>query len=234
MKNYKKYLAFTIICLIAFGCGQEKKDKFHYKTITEVDSLHVTTTYANDFVNVLKIELHEKEQIPAHSSKARLIYSMSDYSTMLIMGADSLAKEWQTGDVHWHDDAPHAIDNIGTTTAKFLAISRTDMELPGIDTTKQIDDLSKINSEAAQILFGNDILEVVRVNLSAGDEIISHYGINRLFYSESDLHLELTGESDLVVELTLQKGEIRWFLPSSQALKNMSENSAQFLIISFK
>ena len=234
MKHKKYYIVLCLIGLLLVSCGKEKQDEFHYKTVTEVDTLHTSVAYTNDYVDVIKIELHANEQIPAHSGKSRLVYSINDYTIKLTKGEESTSNDWKAGDIHWHDKAPHAIENVGKTTAEFLIITRTDAPLLVFDTLEQISDLAKINEEVAQLLFENEMLEVIRINLAAGEEIAPHFNNNHLMLSESDINLELVGESNEKVSLTMKNGNFRWFLPGNYSQKNIGEDSAQFLIISFK
>ena len=78
----------------------------------------------NESFSVTKILLPKGMKIPMHSGINRVIYSLSDYKIIYNTNKGSEGeKQMKAGDIHWHEDCQHAIENIGDTDAEYLVVS---------------------------------------------------------------------------------------------------------------
>jgi quercetin dioxygenase-like cupin family protein len=78
----------------------------------------------NDDFKITEVSLLKGESIPMHSGINRIIYSLTDYQLIYESKTERNGeKEFQAGDVHWHEACQHALQNNGETEAKFLVIS---------------------------------------------------------------------------------------------------------------
>ena len=77
----------------------------------------------NEYFEVTDVNLAAKESLPTHFGLNRVIYSISPY-TIKYKENDAAAQEhsFKQGDVHFHPTGLHAVENIGTTEARFLVV----------------------------------------------------------------------------------------------------------------
>jgi quercetin dioxygenase-like cupin family protein len=79
--------------------------------------------FENDRVRVLEYTLKPGEKEPTHSHPAGIIYALSDAKIRGIrQGASPSDASAKTGDVMWREPITHAVENIGTTDVRALAI----------------------------------------------------------------------------------------------------------------
>lgn len=70
---------------------------------------------------VLRVALPPGASQPLHAGAPRLVYSLNDYNVSFITpDGEVLAAELETGEMHWHDAGPHAVENTGKDTARFV------------------------------------------------------------------------------------------------------------------
>lgn len=73
---------------------------------------------------ITEVKLPKSERIPMHDGLNRIIFSLSDYKVAYTTeDQNNTDKQFESGDVHWHEACKHAINNIGQTDAKFLVIA---------------------------------------------------------------------------------------------------------------
>ncbi len=77
----------------------------------------------NEYFEVTDVNLPAKKSLPTHFGLNRTIYSISPY-TIKYKENDGEAREqsFKPGDVHFHPTGLHAVENIGTTEARFLVV----------------------------------------------------------------------------------------------------------------
>ncbi|HBH23221.1 MAG TPA: hypothetical protein DDY13_07335 [Cytophagales bacterium] len=76
----------------------------------------------NDF-KITEVTLPKGESIAMHSGINRIIYSITEYQIMYKSNEEGNSKkQFQRGEIHWHDACQHALQNIGETEAKFLVV----------------------------------------------------------------------------------------------------------------
>jgi len=70
---------------------------------------------------VLRVALPAGARQPLHAGAPRLVYSLNDYSVSFMTPEDEvLNAELESGELHWHDAGPHAVENTGDDTARFV------------------------------------------------------------------------------------------------------------------
>ncbi len=238
MENQMKKMIVIIIAIIGLllvSCSSDDKSdsKFHYKSISEMDTLHTSIVYENEYIQIINVELHQGEMIPAFESGGRLIYSLTDYDITMIENGNKTVKSWKFGDIHWHDHTNFSLENNDTLVAKFSIIKRTNVAIPKTETTFLGDDVTTHAEHVVKIL-DNDQFKVVRVTLAPGESIGQHTGIHRLYIPETDYYLVCQVGDVGDVELNHKIGDYRFFTPGSHGMKNAGETEAVYLLVSFK
>jgi len=92
--------------------------------VTAVSPDFAKTLFENEDFKITQVNLPIGESIPMHSGINRVIYSLTDYKIMYESNKDEKRdKQFQKGDVHWHEACQHALLNNGDTEAKFLVVN---------------------------------------------------------------------------------------------------------------
>ena len=206
MKILKTVFVALIALVIIAGCAQEK-------VVEDIVASHPDNTeviFENDYVKAVVFTLKPGEALPMHKGGPRTIYALSDYVIKWTEDEDVSDKEWTKGDLHWHDAVAHAIENTGSTDARYLVVTRTAMALPDASDSDLSHDASQLDSEHSKILFENDHVRVIEVTLDKGESQPKHDGLNRLIYSLSDYQLEYSYYKMNAVETDKEAGFVHW------------------------
>ncbi len=115
----------TIADYLVIERKQAALPEFTKPTDEEIPTLAETgfsiEVFENEHARVCRVTLPAVEIIPEHFGPPRLIYSLSDYKILYTAEAkDSVEKEFQKGDFHWHPAGMHSVENIGEETAEYL------------------------------------------------------------------------------------------------------------------
>lgn len=190
--------------------------------------------FENPYVGVLEFSLEPGEALPTHQGHARAVYSLSDYHIRFTEGGDTEETVWQQGDVHWHGAGDHALENIGTTTARFLVVARTDQGLAGDFPASDSRDAAVLDPRNSELLLENDDVRVVRVTLAPGESQPLHQGLPRLVYSLTPYSIRYTGSGQDPVERSFQAGEAHWHEAGEHAVENTGATEARFVVFHFR
>ena len=143
-------------------------------------------------------------------------------------------KEWTKGQVHWHDAAQHAVENIGKTEAEYLVVSRKDSGLPPIEGDEASPAPSELPAEHASVVFENDQVRVMEVKLPSGKEQPMHSGGYRLIYALTAYDTKDSSDKTGTKESAAKVGTAHWHGPDKHAVENTGKTSANYLIFEFK
>lgn len=232
MKRKHKIIISALVIFFIVGCGQQQQKTANDIVAEYPDNAKVV--FENKYVQVVKFTLEPGDKLPLHKGGKRVVYALSDYKVKWTEGDETSEKEWQKGNVHWHDAVPHAIENIGKTDADYLVVTRKDTALPETDEYDLSRDASQLDSEHSKIIFDNDHVRVIDVKLGSGESQPKHEGIYRLIYSLSDYKIEYTYNETNSVETDMEKGYVHWHAPDKHSVKNIGDSPVHYLIFAFK
>ncbi len=86
-----------------------------------VEGGHGVVVFENDHVRVTEVTLAPGVAQAPHHGLHRLVYSSSDYSVRYTSeGAHAIDASFAAGEAHWHDADEHAVENTGSTEARFV------------------------------------------------------------------------------------------------------------------
>ncbi|MCA0131607.1 hypothetical protein [Winogradskyella alexanderae] len=101
-------------------CGENTVEN----DVTSVSSDLTETLFENDRFKLTQVTLPSGKKIRTHSGINRIIYSLSDYELKYESNVEgTMDKSFKSGDIHWYEACKHALENKGTTEAKFLVVS---------------------------------------------------------------------------------------------------------------
>jgi len=241
MKRSKQFL--STIMAIAFisvfiSCKRNaKKDAEKDKPTQElaVKTVNPVILFENEYAKVVKVSLAPGESQPTHEGESRVIYALTDYSIDWEEQGEKLGiKNWKKGDVHFHDAGTHAAKNNGSTLAQWLVFSKKNVDLPECGENTVENDVISVSPNFAQTLFENKDFKMTHVNLSVGESIPMHSGINRIIYSLTDYSLKYESDKEGKLNKTFNSGEIHWHEACRHALENNGDTEAEFLVVSYK
>jgi beta-alanine degradation protein BauB len=89
----------------------------------KVSPQYYVVRFENERVRVLEYHLKPGEKEATHSHPPGVVYVLSD-ATIRSVRPDGSSSETigRAGEVHWRDDMTHAVENVGNTEARALAI----------------------------------------------------------------------------------------------------------------
>lgn len=231
--KHTNILIITLAVIFLVGACAQKEQKAVEDIVAEYPE-NTKVVFENDYVQAVEFTLKPGEKLPLHTGGPRVVYALADYKIKWTEGGKITEKEWKKGDTHWHSAIDHAVENIGDVDAKYLVVTRTKNPLPETGENDLSRDASQLDSEHSQIIFENDQVRVIEVNLPGGESQPKHDGINRLIYSLNDYQIEYTYYQLNNVETEMQAGYIHWHAPEKHAVKNIGDTPAHYLIFAFK
>lgn len=193
----------------------------------------VRTAFENDVVQVLDFTLEPQEGVPVHRGRPRVVYSLGDYRLRFVTESVDEESRWEEGDVHWHEAGDHSVANVGTETARFMVVTRTDAPLGG-ETSSAAPQDAAAAPEQGEVLLDNEDVRVVRMTLGAGEAQPTHHGLPRLIYPLTPYTIRYTEPGQDPVERSFQAGEAHWHEAGEHAVENTGESEARFVVFQFK
>ncbi len=188
--------------------------------------------FANEYAEASVITLEPGQMLPPHSSGARAIYSLSNYTVRLTQGGQPEEQSWTNGQAHFHAAGEHTLENIGTTQAKFLVVARTSQPLA--QTAEHEDDEHAASSRPMQPLLNNDDMIIAEYTLAPGAELPRHPGRDRIVYSLTDYTISYALNDAAAEQKSLAAGEAHWHAADEHAITNTGSTEARFVIVQFK
>ena len=233
------YLILIPSLLVACGGPDEQELPPPSATAVEEDIAaaatdQVSVLFENDFVRVMNFTLEPGEALPMHAGRPRVVYSLADYRLRFTEGSTTEEVAWEEGDVHWHGPDEHAVENTGTTTARFLVVARTDTRLAGESPGPDPEDAAVADPVHAEVLLDTDDVRVVRVTLTPGEAQPAHQGLPRLVYSLTSYTIRYTEPGAEPLEQSFQPGDAHWHEAGEHAVENTGATEARFVVFQFR
>ncbi|NBC64977.1 MAG: hypothetical protein GVY07_04850 [Bacteroidetes bacterium] len=188
-------------------------------------------------VQVLKADIQAGQQLPWHEGGPRVIYSLTDYTIRMKKNPDDTTTQRTTlseGDVHWHDQNVHTVENIGDTKAEFLVFMRKPASFPEkTDVTTESDVQDEVPSDT-NVLLENDAVKVIQVTLSSGEKVPMNTGTKRVIYSMNNYTIRFDTPDTPGEEHSFTEGDVHWHEGGRHSVNNIGDNPAEFLVVEFK
>jgi quercetin dioxygenase-like cupin family protein len=218
---------FMVIC-----CTKQQQKAIEDITAEYPDNAKVI--FENDYVRVVEFMLKPGESLPLHKGHPRAVYALTDYQIKWTEGDEAREKEWQKGDVHWHDAIEHAIENTGENDANFIVVARKETSLPETGEYDLSRDASAIDSAHSKITFENEHVRVIETNIPPEESQSMHHGINRLIYALTDYQIRYTSDKTETKDTQIEAGSAHWHGADEHAVENAGTTPAHYLIFAFK
>lgn len=191
-----------------------------------------TNLLSTAYADVFTITLAPGQSLPAHTSGARTIYSLSDYTVRFTQDGQTTEQPATAGQAHFHPAGEHSLENIGATEARFLVVVRTAQALPPAVERKST--AAPGGSGPMQLLLNNDDVIVAEVRLPAGASLPRHPGRARIAYSLSDYTISYALNDEAAETKSFVTGDTHWHDADEHTIVNTGSTEARFLLVQFK
>ena len=226
-----------LIALLNLSVSCERQQKKPPEEVTQGADVptpqHAEPVFDNDYVRAVRFTLEPGDKLPLHQGARRTIYSLSDYKIKWMEGERQTEEEWKKGQVHWHDAAQHAAENIGNTKAEYLVVARKDAVLPLLEGDEISHTISELDVAYSSVVFENEDVRVMEVKIPRGEKQPMHSGGHRLIYALTAYDAKYSSDKTGTKESAVQAGTAHWHGPDRHAMENTGETSADFLIFEF-
>ena len=231
-------LNVLLVALLNLSLTCERQEKKPPEEVTQdvvvPTPQHAEPMFNNDYVKAVKFTLGPGDKLPLHQGTRRVIYSLSDYKIKWMEGDLQTEKQWKKGQVHWHDAAQHAVENIGKTEAEYLVVARKDAVLPLLEGDEISHAISQLDVAYSSVVFDNEDVRVMEVKIPSGEKQPMHSGGHRLVYALTAYDAKYRSDKMGTKESTVKAGTAHWHGPDKHAVENTGQTSANFLIFEFK
>jgi quercetin dioxygenase-like cupin family protein len=191
--------------------------------------------FENEYVRGIEFTLRPGQTLPIHEGQPRVVYSLADYQILWTEGdAAPVERTWKKGDVHWHDAVPHAVENLGTTVAKYLVVTRRNTPLPSSEPYRLTDDAASVDPRHATVVFENEHVRITDVRIPVGERQPVHDGGYRLIYSLSAYTIKYESDQHGTRATRWKPGMAHWHEPDAHAVENAGNHFVHFVIFAFK
>ena len=207
---------------------------FNPTELSEVAPDHVEVLFEDEHTALMAVRLAPGDSLPEHDGGHRVIYSLSEYVVTHMEDGGSHTQLWKEGMVHWHDSGRHAVQNTGTTEARFLVAVCKILEHEEGPANLEGAALSAVAPETTRVILENDDAQVTEVRVPAGGTLPEHGGYYRLVYSQTPYSVTLTVDNGEQESRTFEPGDVHAHEASKHALENTGETDAEFLIFAWK
>ena len=92
-------------------------------------------------------------------------------------------------------------------------------------------DIEVVAPDRAKLVFENEFIKTVVIELKPGVNLPGHPGPDRLVYALTDCNLEFTDESGEKQTYNWRKGQAAWLAAGEHSAVNTSERTARFLVV---
>ena len=232
MRNLTVFTTLALCLLCFLNCEKAEKSEI-VKDIVKAAPKNAKLVFENNYVKVVEFYLKPGDRLPMHEGGKRLVYALTDYIIKWTEGDQVSTKEWTRRDIHWHDAIDHAVENIGETDAKFVVFSRKESDLASTEGYDVSKNAAECDSAHSKIIFRNDEVCVIEVNIPPGEQQPMHHGINRLIYSLDPYEIRYTSDKMGVKEAEFHSGDVHWHGADEHAVENIGDTPVAYLIIEF-
>lgn len=239
-KNLKAAIIIFSLCIYSCNTNSGNKDRgesaaSEAQLLNENNQGVEEVLLENKDVKVLKASLQPGQQLPWHQGGPRVIYSLSDYSIRFKkITDDTLVNALRKGEVHWHDQNIHKVENVGNAQAEFLILMRKPSSLPdGSDITTE-SDVEEVKPSHTNTLLENNAVKVMKIKLASGEKAPMHVGTKRAVYSLSNYTVTFSKPGQSAEEQSFDMGDVHWHEGGEHSVENTGDKPAEFLVIEFK
>ena len=220
----RKVLFLTFFCVaapIAFAQDPVK-----------VDAKHYTVMLDNDQVRVLKIRYGAKEKSVMHEHPASVVVFMTDSKVKFTLPDGSAVDGGgKAGEVQFADAGKHLPQNVGSATLEGVLV-----ELKGGPTggAKVALDPVKVDPAHHRVLFENDRVRVLRIDIKVHDKTKQHEHPNGVAIYLTEAKAKFTLADGKTREGGGKRGGATWAAAEKHTVENTGAKPAEIILVELK
>lgn len=212
---------FCIAAPIAFAQDPAKVDAKHYKVMLD-----------NDQVRVLKIRYGVKEKSVMHEHPASVVVFLTGSKVKFTLPDGSkIDGGGKAGEAQFADAGKHMPQNVGNAAMEGVLV-----ELKGgpMGAAKVALDPVKVDPAHHKVLFENDRVRVLRVNLKPHDKTKQHEHPNVVAIYLTDVKAKFTLADGTTRDGSGKRGGVKWAPAEKHAVHNTNSRAVSIILVELK
>lgn len=194
---------------------------------------HARVLLENDYVLAAEFTLPPGGEIPPHYGRNRAVFALGDYRLEFVQEGRRTIAASAAGDIAWHPAGSHSVRNVGDAEARFLVVFRKLSRLFEYSFTDAAGDIACLAPDKSEVLLENEFMRVARFDLSPGDELPRHGGLNRLMYALTPYALRYTADGPAQAQ-TCTTGAVHYYTAENHAVINVGDTPARYLMFELR
>jgi quercetin dioxygenase-like cupin family protein len=220
----RRVLFLTLFCIAApaaFAQDPVKVDAKHYKVMID-----------NDQVRVLKIHYGVKEKSVMHEHPASVVVFLTNSKVKFTLpNGTAVDGGGKAGDVQFSDAGKHLPQNVGSAALEGVLVELKGGAMGG---AKLALDPVKVDPAHHKVVFENDRVRVLRINLKAHDKTKQHEHPNGVAIYLTDTKAKFTLADGKTREGGGKRGEATWAAAEKHSVQNLGAKPAEIILVELK
>jgi len=199
----------------------------------QVDSKHYKVELENSQVRVLRINYGPHEKSVMHKHPAGVVVALTEQrGKFTFPNGKSQERSFTAGQTRWLPAETHLPENTGDKPFELILVEVK----PGKAAGKRAaaDDPLKVAAQQYKLEFENQWVRVLRVNVGPHGKVAMHQHPGNVIVFLADGRSKFTLPDGKTQEAEGKKGQVLWGEPGKHATENLSDQSAQAIIVELK
>jgi len=198
----------------------------------QVDAKHYKVMLENDQVRVLRIHYNPKEKSVMHEHPASVaVFLTASKVKFNFPDGTATNADGKVGDVQFNDAGKHLPENIGTTPLDVVLVELKGK--PGMAAAVALDPV-KLDPTRHKIVFENDRVRVLKVNLKAHDKTAQHEHPNGVAIYLTATRAKFTLADGKTRMGGGKRGEAVWAAAEKHSVENLAAAPAEVILVELK
>jgi hypothetical protein len=194
-----------------------------------------TTVFENGHVLAVRVRLEPGERIPGHLADFRVVYAMSDFSLEVSTTEETIQRRFSPGEVSAWEPGRYSFENVDDAVADYFVVSRKGSAASKDHSNLQAHAEAPTPPESAgALLFSNNELDVLKVDLEPGEEHQLSLGYPSLVYGATPAAVDFRSVTGAESRVGLNKGRVVWLDPEVVIAENSGNRTARLVVFSLK
>jgi hypothetical protein len=219
-------LLFALAAAVAIGTPVRAQDP------VKVDPKHHKVEFENDQVRVLRVKFGAGETSPEHEHPARVTVFLHDYQTTNKLSDGSVDRRQRpAGDIEWRGPVKH-IPYADVAYENIQVEIKPQSPRPAPPTLPS--DAVRIDPNHFTVKFENEFVRVLRVRIGPMESPARHELTAGILVLLTDFESQLSTADGKTIDRKASSGEVVWFDPGMQIIKNAGSQALNAVLIQLK
>lgn len=249
MKSNILWILVSTALLVVLACGQPQEPKPTLTegleglvpavpeppALSEAAPAFSSLVFSNQFVRAATVELPAGAAIPEHHAGYRLLQANSDLEIAVTADEETSEFVLTDGQIVELPEGNVAMTNFGESPARFLAVSRTDAEMPENAVQDHDPDPVPEIEETADATFISRHFLVYEFDIEPGASAALDNLLPRMLYFRTpcELALSLPGTKE-PISMSPEIGDAEWLTAKTYTVVNTGDSVASFSVFGLR